>query len=356
MKHEVLPLLVGLPGPGLGWSERSVLERVQPAGVILFSRNIESADQVRELIAQLNELEPAPFVCIDLEGGLVNRLTALWGDLPTPRAAAAAGRRAMRALGEAAGAACLNLGIHLDFAPVVDLECEGGFIAHQDRSLSLDPERTVTLARVFNQGLTAWSVSGCAKHFPGLGAVPIDTHDELPKLDLDLDALTPHLGAFEGLAADVPAVMVGHVVVPALGDAKNPASLSSAIVELAAELPGNPVVLSDDLEMGALATHGTLPKLVIRALKARNHGILISKSFDQLETIADELESAIADDSRLRNRFDKANTRLGTLRRDLRHRLASTPAPDETTVSQLWKKAREEAKTTSVDTVEASHH
>ncbi len=344
MSHEIHPLLVGLPGPGLGWSERSVLEHCRPAGVILFSRNIESTEQVRELVKQLNELEPAPFLCIDLEGGAVNRLKTLWGDLPSPQAAASAGRRAVRALGEAAGAACLNLGIHLDFAPVVDLECEKGFIAHQARSLSLDPERTVTLARIFNQGLGAWSVSGCAKHFPGLGAIPFDTHDKLPTLDLGQNALRPHLQAFEELAAEVPAVIMGHVIVPALGDAKNPATLSAAIIELAAELPGNPVILTDDLEMGALAELGTLPELVLKALRARSHGMLVCKSFDQLEAIADSLEEAVSGDSTLNSRFEEAVSRLGTLRRDLRLRLASTPAPDDTTVSQLWERAREEAK------------
>lgn len=344
MKHDLNPLIVGLPGPGLGWSERSVLEHVKPAGVVLFARNVESADQIRELVHQVNELEPAPFVCIDLEGGMVNRLSALWGELPAPSVAAATGRRAVKALGEAAGAACLNLGIHLDFAPVVDLGCENGFIAHQERTLAHDPARTITLARVFNEGLRTWSVSGCAKHFPGLGAIPIDTHDELPTLDLDLDELSPHLDTFRGITKEVPVVMVGHVIVPALGDAKNPATLSSAIIELAADLPGNPVVLSDDLEMGALAELGSLPELVLRALKARSHGMLVCKAFDQLEPITEALHQGLSDDSTLRSRFNEAATRLGTLRRELRLRLASTPAPDDTTVGQLWERARDEAK------------
>ena len=87
---ECMPLVVGLPGPTLGADEIDILERVQPAGVILFQRNVESAEQVRELVAHLVELDLRPFVAIDLEGGMVNRLRPIWGELPSPAEAAAA--------------------------------------------------------------------------------------------------------------------------------------------------------------------------------------------------------------------------------------------------------------------------
>jgi beta-N-acetylhexosaminidase len=344
MDPEALPLIVGLPGAGLGWSERSVLEAVKPAGIVLFARNVESISQMRELILQLSELEPAPFLSVDLEGGLVNRFEILWGKLPTPATAAAAGRRAVRALGEAAGAACHCLGIHMDYAPVVDLDHEAGFISYQGRALSGDHERAAALAKVFNEGLKAWCVSGCAKHFPGLGAIPVDTHESLPVLELDRPSLQPHLDVFSSLSQDVPAVMVGHVVVPSLGDNENPASLSTSVIEAASELPGSPVILTDDLEMGAIGGLGTLPELVIRAFKARNHGAIVSRSFPQLEEIADTLRSEAARDDGLRARLREATARVGTLRRDLGLCSASLPAPDETTVEQLWEKARNEAE------------
>ena len=135
--------------------------------MILFQRNIESAGQVRELVSQLVELDPRPFVAVDLEGGMVNRLRPIWGELPSAAAAAAAGRRAVSALGEAAGAACRSLGIHLDLAPVVDLDRPHALMAQQGRCFSADPERVAVLARVFNQGLATWGVRGCLKHFPG---------------------------------------------------------------------------------------------------------------------------------------------------------------------------------------------
>jgi len=322
----------------------AVLDRLHPAGIILFSRNIKSPDQVRELVNDLQELDPRPFITVDLEGGAVNRLAGLWGTLPSPARAAASGRRAVRALGEAAGAACRSLGIHLDFAPVVDLEIPDGLIARQSRTLSDDPERTAVLARVFNDGLKSWCVAGCIKHFPGLGAIPVDTHEELPTLELSASELDTHLDIFGALSEDIPIVMVAHVIVPGLGDKEHPASLSRTIVERAINLPGSPIVLSDDLEMGALATYGDISDRVLAALKARNHGVLVCQAFDQLDMIRERIEQEISNKSTLGTRIPELSVRLGTLRRDLCRHSASEPAPDDQTVQQLWETARREAE------------
>ncbi len=342
MKAENRPLVVGLEGTSLGSGELEILALVKPAGVILFGRNVASPDQVRELARQLQELEPQPFVCVDLEGGLVNRLEPLWGRLPSPARAAAKGRRGVRALGEAAGAACRALGIHIDLAPVVDLTCEGCLVAGQERTVSADPDRTAVLGGVFAEGLASWCVGGCLKHFPGLGAVDVDTHLELPILALDAAGMAPHLRAFEALSQQVPLVMTAHVIVPALGDSDTPASLSATVVKRAAALPGNPVVLSDDLEMGALERFGDLPDRVVAALRARNHGALVCKSFRRLMEIADRLDEEWEVDTRFRARVDDVAARLGTLGRDVIRAAASVPAPDDDTVAQLWEMARRE--------------
>ena len=340
---ECMPLVVGLPGPTLGSDEIDILERVQPAGVILFQRNVESAEQVRELVANLVELDPRPFVAIDLEGGMVNRLRPIWGELPSPAEAASAGRRASGALGEAAGAACRNLRIHLDLAPVVDLSRPHGLIAAQGRSLASDPERVAILARVFNKGLAAWGVRGCLKHFPGLGEIPVDTHEELPSLDAPSDEIDTHIRIFSELSEEIPLVMVGHVIVPSLGDEAIPASLSPAIIRRATQLPGSPIVLTDDIEMGALAGSGDLPQRVEAALAARSHGVLVCKAFDRLLEITAHLNERISTDSSLSTRMLEMAACMGTLRRDLLQNAAAIPAPDDTTVAQLWERARSEA-------------
>jgi beta-N-acetylhexosaminidase len=331
------PLIVGVPGTTIEDDQRVALERVRPAGVILFSRNIVTPDQVRELVASLDDLDPRPFIAVDLEGGAVNRLTGLWGALPSPAVAAAAGRRAVRALGEAAGAACRSLGINLDLAPVVDLGCDTGFIALQGRCLGDDPERVATLARVFCEGLSAWGVAGCLKHYPGLGAVVVDTHEELPIADPeDQDR---HLAVFAALAAEIPIVMMGHVIAPALGDPDRPASLAPGAVARAARLPGSPVVLSDDLEMGALSGLGDLPDLVVDALRARNHGVLVCNAFDRLPEIMDRIEQTASSDSAFRVRIAETTARLGTLRRDLCRSTAAVPVPADRQVGRLWQDA-----------------
>jgi len=340
---DVMPLVVGVPGVRLEAAEREVLEWVRPAGIILFARNIVSAEQTRALVEQLRELETAPFLAVDLEGGIVNRFSTLWGDLPTPAEAGKAGRRAVRALGEAAGAACRRLGVHVDLAPVVDLECPGGCLGGQGRCFSDDPERVVVLARLFNEGLAAWGVTGCSKHFPGLGWVGPDTHEELPLLDPGDDELARQIGVFEQLGPDFPAVMMAHVVVPGLGDSDRPASLSPTIVEKAAGLPGSPVVLSDDIEMGALAEWGDLPERVAAAFAARNHGVLVCKSFDRLDDIVGHLNDLLSTDSRISSRIAEMAARMGTLRNEVRQKAAAVPAPDDATVAQLWNHARKEA-------------
>jgi beta-N-acetylhexosaminidase len=339
VRTDPLPLVVGIPSTSLSDAELAVLQRIRPAGVILFGRNIETADQVRALVRQLEVLDPQPFVAVDLEGGAVNRLSGVWGDLPSPAAAAAAGRKAVRALGEAAGAACRRLGIHLDLAPVVDLDRSDTAMSRDGRCLADDPERVATLALVFNDGLAEWGVSGCLKHYPGLGPVIQDTHLELPVLGDD-EPLGPHLEVFERLSKDIPVVMVAHVVAPALGDPDRPATLSRAVVDRAASLPGSPIVLSDDLEMGALADCGDLPDLVVDAFRAHNHGALVCKAFDRLDEIAQHLEATGTTDPTFESRVHELAARLGTLQRDLCLKAAAIPAPDDTTVAQLWDEAR----------------
>jgi beta-N-acetylhexosaminidase len=339
VRAEPLPLVVGLPRTTIDQSDLDLLERVRPQGVILFDRNVESADQVRGLVGRLEELELRPFVAVDLEGGAVNRLQRLWGALPSPSQAGASGRRAVRALGAAAGAACRSLGIQLDLAPVVDLERPTGAVGREGRCLSSDPERVAVLARVFAEGLAEWGVAGCLKHFPGLGTVAADTHLELPVWD-DVEPVDPHLQVFEALSRQIPVVMVAHVIAPQLGDPERPASLSRSLVSRAAGLPGAPVLLSDDLEMGALRGLGDLPELVTAALRARNHGVLVCRAFDRLDEIADAVRSAADADPAFDSRIEDLSSRLGTLRRDLCQNMAAVPAPDDDAVDQLWKEAR----------------
>jgi len=135
--------------------------------------------------------------------------------------------------------------------------------------------------------------------------------------------------------------MVAHVIAPGLGD--GPASLSRTIVERATNLSGSPVVLADDLEMGALGEWGDLPDRVTAALHARNHGLLICNACDRIDEIASHLRESADADPIVATRLAEMTARMGTLARDLQQRAAAVPAPDDTTVEQLWQQARREA-------------
>jgi beta-N-acetylhexosaminidase len=173
--------------------------------------------------------------------------------------------------------------------------------------------------------------------------VPADTHEELPILETGESELNVQLAVFEQLGSDFPAVMVAHVVAPGLGDAERPASLSRTVVERAASLPGSPVVLADDLEMGALKEWGDLPERVMAALHARNHGLLICNACDRIEEIANHLRESGEADPIVATRLAEMTARMGTLARDLHQKAAAVPAPDNETVEQLWEQARREA-------------
>jgi beta-N-acetylhexosaminidase len=173
--------------------------------------------------------------------------------------------------------------------------------------------------------------------------VPADTHEELPILESDQEELNHQINVFEELGPDFPTVMVAHVVAPGLGDAERPASLSRTVVEQAANLSGSPVVLADDLEMGALGEWGDLPDRVILAVHARNHGLLICNACDRIDEIANQLRESAETDPTVAARLVEMAARMGTLARDLHQRAAAVPAPDDETVEQLWEQARRDA-------------
>lgn len=345
MTDQPLPLIVGIPGPELLEDQRRVLERVRPQGIILFARNIRTAPQLRDLVGSLRELDPEPLLAVDLEGGAVNRLTPLWGTLPSPATAASVGRRAVAALGEAAGTAARAAGIQLVLAPVVDLATENGLLARQQRCLAAEPDRVVALGEVFLEKLRDWGVAGCLKHYPGLGAAVEDSHEVLPSIELDADAMASHLAPFTELAGAAPAVMVAHVRTPALGDGEHPASLDPRIIDGAAQLPTGPVVLTDDLDMKATAAFGSLEETVIEALHAGAHGVLACRSWDALPELAAGVRDAAEHDPTLGTRLRQAATRLGTLAQQLRRDAEALPTADDDAVAAAWDRARAEADT-----------
>jgi beta-N-acetylhexosaminidase len=257
---------IGLAGPEISPSERAILQAHPPWAVILFRRNIESVEQVIALTGEIRALPGAPRICVDQEGGPVDRFRDFFGPAISLRAAAS-GEAARRA-GELAGEACARLGFDVDLAPVVDRLLAGASeTVLRDRCAPGDPADVASAARDFLAGLHAKGVGGCVKHFPGLGRASLDTHKELPVIPHDPEERARDLAPFEATMAAAGAVMISH----AAGEDGLPASLSRAVATglLRETLGFEGAAFSDDLEMGALsAVAPSLPERCAAASRA----------------------------------------------------------------------------------------
>jgi beta-N-acetylhexosaminidase len=248
---------VGISGPRLLASEREILERFPPWAVILFKRNVESVEQLRGLTRELRGLPGRPVLCVDEEGGPVDRFRDLLG--PSISFREAAERGVARRAGKLAGEACARLGFDVDLAPVVDRLLPGASErVLRDRCASPDPIAIARAALDFLAGLHAHGVGGCVKHFPGLGRADLDTHKELPRIPSDPSEEERDLAPFETTMKEAGAVMISH----AAGPDGIPASLSGekAGTLLRSRLGFRGAAFSDDLEMGALSALGEMPE------------------------------------------------------------------------------------------------
>lgn len=249
--------MLGLPGTQLDSASAERLERIAPAGVILFARNLDSPQQTIELLAEVGRRLPhPPLFAIDQEGGAVSRIKPWIGATPTAVEFAARGAESATQFGLQTGAALAALGFNVDFAPVVDLcqpDLPNGI---GSRSFSAKPATTVEIAGAFLEGLQRAGVAGCLKHFPGLGDTRVDSHKELPTVRRTEEQLIAHdLEPFRQLHRQAASVMVGHGHYVAIdGEHPLPASCSKRVVQgwLRERVGFDGLAVSDDMEMGAV--------------------------------------------------------------------------------------------------------
>lgn len=256
---------MGLAGISLAPEEREILETFPPRAVILFRRNIENVDGLLALTASIRELPGRPWLCVDEEGGPVDRFRDLLGPSISFREAAEKGLS--RRAGELAGEACFRLGFDVDLAPVVDrLLPEASERVLRDRCAPGEPEQVARAASEFVAGLHSRGVGSCVKHFPGLGRASLDTHHELPRIPADSREQERDLAPFQATMGEAHAVMISH----AAGPDGRPASLSSEVATrlLRSALGFDGAAFSDDLEMGALTAFGSLPERCAAAAAA----------------------------------------------------------------------------------------
>ena len=300
---------VGVSGPVLLPAEGESLERFPPWAVILFKRNIQSVEQLLALTASIHELPGRPLLCVDLEGGPVDRFRDLLG--PSISFREAAERGVARQAGELAGQACALLGFDVDLAPVVDRLLPGASErVLRDRCASAEPAEIARAASEFLGGLHASGIGGCVKHFPGLGRADLDTHKALALILPDAEEEERDLAPFASTMEKAGAVMISH----AAGPDGVPASLSSdkATTLLRTRLGFQGAAFSDDLEMGALSAFGSMPQRVAAAARAGCDLLFVCSRIAEYPECVEEVAATVPP-----ARIAEASGRLGHYARGL---------------------------------------
>jgi len=272
----MVPAIFGLSGPTLSDDERAFFRDCDPAGYILFGRNIHSRAQVRALTDQLRELHgrERTFICIDQEGGRVARMKPpQWLAFPPGEVfdklydiAPISAIEAARANAEALGLDLAEVGINVDCLPLLDVRQPGAHDVIGDRALGAEPLRVAALGRAVLNGLGRAGVAGTIKHMPGHGRTSVDTHKAMPTVDADEDELEIDLAPFRALK-DAAIGMTGHLLFTAW-DADNPATQSPFVIReiIRKRIGFGGLLLTDDLDMEALS--GTVPERAERAVAA----------------------------------------------------------------------------------------
>ena len=270
------PAIFGIAGARLTAEERAFFHDCDPAGYILFGRNIENRDQLLALTTELRALHGRErlIVSIDQEGGRVARMRPPhWLAAPPPGAFAELYRiapisaiEAARVNAQLVGQDLAEMGISLDYWPLLDVAQPGAHEVIGDRALGEEPMQVAALGRAILDGLGEAGVAGCIKHMPGHGRAPADSHAELPVVTASRADLERDLAPFRTLAT-TPVGMSCHVLFPAW-DEEHPATLSAQIIEqvIRGQIGFDGLLLTDDIDMAALA--GDVPTRAAQAVAA----------------------------------------------------------------------------------------
>jgi beta-N-acetylhexosaminidase len=308
-------LIVGFEGTEISPQLASLLTELQPAGVILFARNISSAEQTYKLLKHCQAcVSTSLFTCVDLEGGRVDRFRNVIG--PTPSAAdvfATGDRKLFRKHGKVIGESCRALGFNTDFAPVVDLALEASRTVMSSRAVSADPKQAVIYAREFLAGLRSAGVVGAAKHFPGLGEANLDTHHELPSVGKSWKKLwAEDIYPYRAMRRELSMVLIGHANYPAVTHDGTPASLSKKWITdvLRKKIGYRGLIVSDDLEMGGVLKAASIEQAAVQHIRAGGDLCLICHHEDYIRRSYEALVKAAEQDRRFAQRVEESAARV----------------------------------------------
>jgi beta-N-acetylhexosaminidase len=339
-------LIIGFDGTEMSPRLASLLERIQPAGVILFARNIVNAKQTHRLLKDCQaSVGKRLFTCVDLEGGRVDRFRNLTGPAPSAADVFASGERKLyRKHGEILGRACCTLGFNVDFAPVLDLAFEASRKVMSSRAFSTDPKAVVAYAREFLAGLRSAGVIGAGKHFPGLGEGNLDSHHDLPVIKKSFKKLwEDDLVPYRLMKRELPIVLVNHANYPAVTRNERPASLSKKWISdvLRRRMGYRGLIASDDLEMGGVLKAMPIDQAAVEFIRAGGDLCLICHEQENVERAFGTMVREAGRDARFRRRVLESAQRVTVFKKKSRELKGRTPAPTAEKVSrlstQLWE-------------------
>jgi beta-N-acetylhexosaminidase len=339
-------LVVGFDGLEMSPRLFDLLTRLQPAGVILFARNIASAQQTHKLLKDCQSCVREPlFTCVDMEGGRVDRFRKITGPAPSAAEVFASGSlQFYRKHGEIIGKACRAMGFNVDFAPVLDLALEASRSVMSSRSVSDNPKEVIKYAREFLDGLAAAGVIGSGKHFPGLGEGNLDSHHDLPVIEKSLKRLWEEdLVPYRTLRRELPMVLVSHANFPMVTHDKLPASLSRKWITgvLRDKMRYQGLIVSDDLEMGGILETAAIDDAAVGFIRAGGDLCLICHQQEFVEQAFETMRRTFERDARFRSRVQESAGRMSALKRKHLKLLRMPASPSQEKVErisrQLWE-------------------
>lgn len=317
--------MVGLPGLTL---DNSTLHLIQQYGInnfIYFKRNVESREQLEHLSQKLHRAcsdkgLPPPLIAIDQEGGTVARLPPPFTQFPDARllAESAEPEKALTDYAAICTHELKSIGVNYNLAPVLDVCERGKELFMEKRSLGGDSEKVARLGCLVINEMQERGIATCAKHFPGLGAAVVDPHIDLPyvaktKNDLKVNDLAPF---GQAIATGVASIMTSHTIYRFL-DPEKPATLSKKILTdlLRHEMGYKGVVITDDLEMGAIEKEKDVGVAASQAFEAGADLLLICYSHEKVIDSINKLAEMIKRKPYLQTRMSESVKRINFMRR-----------------------------------------
>ena len=302
-------ILMGIPGTELDSDTASLIKSIQPGGFIIFGRNIESPDQLRKLTDDLRSISiTEPFIPIDQEGGRVSRLRLIGAEPPNAiQLSRKNDPKLIKRHGKITGQLLRIYGFNLNLCPVLDISLdEDADNSLRGRCYGESADQVITNAALFNKGMKSKGILSCGKHFPGYTYASCDAHEELPTVNRSRDQWESiECAPFRALLPDLDSVMVCHTHYPFFDpdNKKVPASLSyNAITNTLRGQLGydNGLVITDDLDMGAILNEFGFEETIQRAILAGNDMVMICHRTEMAQnafTILDKMPQISITDS-----------------------------------------------------------